>query len=257
MIVTTRPALKVLLENLIDYAGLFPPAKCPMERALSSFNSYENSEYSWMLRWFVVKDDQLEQVPSQYDGKLSVLSGKDETRAAAIESQGVVKSDKPVYWEVSVDRIDTLKIVKESGNYAKIRMGGITADAFPESTSVAEFIKECARLKLPFKATAGLHHPIRGQYRLTYEDNAPVATMYGFLNVLIASAFAWHGIDKLEEVLIETDPQSFVFEETKAGWKKYTLTVEQLKETRENFFHSIGSCSFEEPVDDLKALNLL
>lgn len=256
MIVTTAPALKVLLHDLIDYAGLFPPAKCPLDKALAGYDSYENAEHSWMLRWFVVSQDKLQSVPSKYDGKLSVLTQEGEPRAAAIESKGIVKSDKPVYWEVPTDKLDELTRVKEASNFAKIRMGGVTADAFPTPKDVAAFIRECARLKLPFKATAGLHHPLRGDYKLTYEDKAPKATMHGFINVLMAAAFAWNEIAQVEEVLSEVDPHAFSFGET-ASWKEFSITKEQIKDTRENFFHSIGSCSFEEPVQDLKKLNWL
>ncbi|HMO22438.1 MAG TPA: hypothetical protein PKC98_15880, partial [Candidatus Melainabacteria bacterium] len=73
MIKTVAPALKALVENLIDYAGLFPPASVRLEDALANYKNYEGGERAWMLNWFVISGGDLDQVPGQYDRKLSVL----------------------------------------------------------------------------------------------------------------------------------------------------------------------------------------
>jgi hypothetical protein len=126
----------------------------------------------------------------------------------------------------------------------------------PTVSEVAAFVLACAERRLAFKATAGLHHPIRAEQALTYESQAPRAVMHGFINVLMASALAWHGYEDIEPVIGETDPQAFSFGE-KASWRGQSLTVDQIREARQSFFHSVGSCSFEEPVADLIALGLL
>src|SRR5262249_3283632 len=110
--------------------------------------------------------------------------------------------------------------------------------------------------RLPFKATAGLHHPIRSPYALTYAADAPRAELHGFLNVFMAAAFAWHGQRPIERILAETDAGTFRFDE-QARWRDWSLTVGQIQEARHEFAHSFGSCSFEEPVHDLEALGFL
>ena len=115
------------------------------------------------------------------------------------------------------------------GLRAKIRTGGVTADAFPSARDVARFLSACARHDVMFKATAGLHHPLRGDFALTCAADAPRGTMFGFLNVFLAAAFMRRG---------------------------HSLSVGALAEERARFALSFGSCSFREPIDDLLALHL-
>lgn len=253
---TVAPALRALLSNFIDYAGIFPPAALTLDGALANYESYAKSEHSWMLRYFVVGAAELAKVPASLDGRLAVLADADESRAASIESKSIVRAQKPVYCEIPITKGVELDAVKEAGCFAKIRTGGVKPDAIPATSTVADFIIACAERQLPFKATAGLHHPLRAEQNLTYEAGAPRAVMHGFLNVLLASAFAWHGERQIEPILSETDPSAFRFDE-QAHWRDKSLTVEQLQETRGKFMHSVGSCSFEEPVQDLQALGLL
>ena len=90
-----------------------------------------------------------------------------------------------------------------TGAHAKIRTGGVTPEAFPQATSVARFIHACAMADVGFKATAGLHHPVRGEFNLTYEPACPRGVMYGFLNVFMAAALAMSARLGVEEL----DPQ--------------------------------------------------
>lgn len=256
MIKTIAPALRALLENLIDYAGLFPPASIPLDEALEKFRTYQNCDHLWMLRWFVVSSKDVGSVPSAFDGALSILSASDDARAAVIESTNVIEAKHPVYCEVAPGNPDQLDAIKKAGNFAKIRMGGVKPEAIPSPTDVARFINDCSTRKLAFKATAGLHHPIRAEYPLTYEKDAPRAVMHGFLNILAAAAFAWHGEENIEPLLAEVDPRKFSFDD-KMHWNNLELTVDQIRDSRKNFFHAIGSCSFEEPVHELQALGLL
>src|SRR6185503_6096765 len=68
---------------------------------------------------------------------------------------------------------------------AKVRTGGVTPEAFPAPGKLAEFISACHGAGVPFKATAGLHHPVRAEYPLTYEPGCPRGVMHGFLNVFL------------------------------------------------------------------------
>jgi len=108
---------------------------------------------------------------------------------------------------------------------------------------LADFLHRAAAQRLPFKATAGLHHPIHNG-------------MHGFVNVFVAAAFAWHGMDRepLTQVLEETDPKAFEFDDQELRWHGSSLSTDQIQVARRNFCHSFGSCSFEEPLEDLRGL---
>jgi hypothetical protein len=206
-----------------------------------------------MLRWFVVGAANLEQVPKELDGSLAVLSDTDNPRAAAIETKRIIRAERPVYCEVSVRDLDA---VERAGCFAKIRTGGVTREAIPSVEEVAAFVLACADRRLPFKATAGLHHPVRAEQPLTYAAAAPRAVMHGFLNVFLAASFAWHGERRIEPILAEMDAAAFRFDE-RAHWRDRSLEAAQVREARLQFCHSFGSCSFEEPVQDLEALGPL
>jgi hypothetical protein len=250
---TPTPALRALLDRLIDYAGLFPPAALTRDAVVANYMRYRDGPHGWMLRWLVVGAAELPHLSRELDGALAVLTDADEPRAAVLEAKRVVRAGRPVYCEVPVGDLDEVKRV---GSFAKLRTGGVKPDAIPTVADVAAFIVACADRRLPFKATAGLHHPVRSLQSLTYESNAPRAVMHGFLNVFLAAAFAWRGDRDLEPVLAETDPTAFRFDD-RAHWRDRSLSAEQVREARERFAHSFGSCSFEEPVRDLEALGLL
>ncbi len=256
MIKTVAPALKALVSDLIDYAGLYPPAKLPIEDAIANFVEYESGNHSWMLRWFVVGAGELDKVPDSLNGKLSVLTDSEEKRAASLETSTIFAAARPVYCEIPFTDLQKLDEIKSSGCFAKMRTGGIKPEAIPSPSMVSSFILACAERRLPFKATAGLHHPIRKEYALTYDADAPRGTMHGFINVLMASAFAWSGDKEIEKIIEETDPTAFRFDD-KACWRDKSLSADQVRDARQNFMHAIGSCSFEEPVQDLQALGLL
>jgi hypothetical protein len=252
----TAPALTALLEHFIDYAGLFPPAALPLEDTIANFSNYRNGPHSWMLRWLVVPAVDLHRLPDSLDGALSVLGDSDVMQAASLETKSVVVAKHPVYCEVPIASLEELDAVKQAGCFAKVRTGGLKPEAIPSPGHLAAFINACAQRRLPFKATAGLHHPIRKTYPLTYEADAPPAVMHGFLNVLLAAAFAWHSEGDLEPIIFETDPAAFSFDE-RAHWRNKSLSAAEITEARLNFMHSVGSCSFDEPVHDLQALGLL
>ena len=218
------PALRALLERLIDYPGTFPPATLACDDAIANYRRYRTSQHAWMLRHLVISAADLGRVPRELDGLLSVLSDHDEPRAASIETKQIIVTARPTYCEVP---LDGLHEVKREGCFAKLRTGGVKPEAIPSINAVAAFIRFCAERRLPFKATAGLHHPIRAEHPLTYEANAPRAVMHGFLNVFLAAAFAWHGEKDIEPILAETDPAAFHFDD-RAHWRERTLTAERV-----------------------------
>ena len=289
------PSLRALVAGLVDYAGLFPPAMLSMTEAVARYASYRDSGDAWMLARFivpVVRLDELAAGAAPYlastgsPWRLSALVGDDaaaeadcirsfnrshagrlvvdvaEVKAASVERIDLVSralgAALTVYVELphAADPRALLEAVRRTGARAKIRTGGVTADAFPSARQLARFIARCAQLGVPFKATAGLHHPLRGEYRLTYQPDSPVATMFGFLNAFAAGVLALAGMseDALVDVLEERRITSFSFAADGLRWRSHMVTLEQLAWARASFAIAFGSCSFREPVDDLQEL---
>lgn len=246
-------ALVALLEHVIDYAGAFPPAALPCGAAAENYARYRVGPHAWMLRWLVVGAAHLRFVPPELRAAVSVVADADCDGVAAIETKRVLSAPRPAYCEVP---LSDLGAVAAAGAFAKVRTGGLTPEAIPSVAEVATFVCACAERRVAFKATAGLHHPVRAEHPLTYAPDAPRAVMHGFLNVFLAACFAWHGELDIEPVLAETDPAAFRFDE-RAHWRARSLSAEQVRDARANFCHAFGSCSFEEPVGDLEALGLL
>jgi hypothetical protein len=148
---------------------------------------------------------------------------------------------------------------REAGQsvFAKIRTGGITTEAFPEPETILRFLI-CARdAGVSFKATAGLHHPLRGRYPMTYEEDAELGTMTGFLNLFLTAAAVHTDIGTGEEwlaLLTEEGADAFSFPKASIRWRDLELPVAAIVAARHDFARSYGSCSFEEPIDGLRAL---
>ena len=177
-------------------------------------------------------------------------SGPEAARAGALVASG---------FEVFVEPSKTADFpaiaaeLARSGAAAKIRTGGVTADAFPAGREVLAFLRTCREARIRFKATAGLHHAVRGEYRLTYEPSPPDGLMFGFLNVAMAAAFLWFGRDDaiVIDVLEERSIDAFGFTDDGASWRNERLTQTQLEEVRALFFAGFGSCSFREPMAEI------
>jgi hypothetical protein len=248
-------SLRTLLTNLIDYAGLYPPAALELPAALDNYRRYLASPESWMLNRLVLPASKLSDVDLGQNWHVTLLvenePGGLPAQVETLETKQASKLSLPTYCEAPLDRIN--------GSFAKVRTGGLTTDAVPMPSEIAEFLCQAAERRVPFKATAGLHHPIRADHPLTYSPDSPHAILHGFINVFVAAAFAWHGNDRgaVIGVLHECDPESFDFSDDILTWRGRSLTTSQIAAARREFAHSFGSCSFEEPVADLRALGWL
>lgn len=165
------------------------------------------------------------------------------------------------YFEIPIttNPADLIEAIGLARARAKVRTGGTTPNAFPTRNHLARFIRICAEQRVPFKATAGLHHAWCGTYPFTYEKDSATGPMYGFLNILLAMALARFDMDEeaLRELLTESSPAAFSFDDTSVQWRRHRLTVEQLELARQQIMAAFGSCSFEEPVRELQAMHLL
>ncbi|HRQ77183.1 MAG TPA: hypothetical protein PLY94_01170 [Gemmatimonadaceae bacterium] len=286
-------ALSTLLDGLVDYAGLFPPAALPMDAAVRNYAAYRAGAQRGMLARFVLPAARLDEFVREAsalepDGSawpLSVLAGPGDAPAIGafnrahgarwlvdtIEAKATTADDVAalaaafgrltVYVEIPVDdALSTLvQAIAQANLRAKIRTGGVTRDAFPAPEAVLRFLAECTQRQVPFKATAGLHHPLRGEYPLTYAPDAERGTMYGFLNVFLAATLlhAGHAPATLLGLIEERDAAAIVADANGISWRGLHASAAQVAQARARFAGSFGSCSFEEPVQDLAALQLL
>jgi hypothetical protein len=289
-------ALRALLAGIVDYAGLFPPAALDMSTAVANYASYRASDEAWMLGRFVVPVARLDELsaalhaldPSAPAMRVSGLLGTDiDTDLARVRefndrhvdraTVDVLEGKAPtvdvierfaratdgftIYAELPFgsDLDAMVAAARRGGVNAKMRTGGVTCEAFPPTEDVLRFMRACIDARVCFKATAGLHHPVRATYRLTYEETSPTGTMFGFLNVFLAAAFMVHGANDVDAgaILEETDARAFAVTGGAIRWRERSLSERDLREARDHFAAAFGSCSFREPVDELRSMTLL
>jgi hypothetical protein len=148
--------------------------------------------------------------------------------------------------------------VRKASALAKLRTGGARPDDVPGPGAVLGFLEACAAQRLAFKATAGLHHAVRGPAPLTYEPDAPRATVFGYLNVFLAAIALWQGRTLLEasRILEEQERTSFQLSDGVVGWRDLRFSAAEVREARRGFATTFGSCSFSEPLEEARALGL-
>jgi hypothetical protein len=292
-------ALARLLDGAFDYAGLFPPAKLPMEGAVDNYLRYRSGADAWILDRFICSSAQLnefrdillrrdpgEPVPVSVIGTSTTNWGEGLARDAEVMTRFVEhvgdKADLEAY-EIKVPDHENLAeyladlrafnqvdvycelpwgpqmadsvgmIAEQDWLGAKARTGGLDVSAFPSSEDLAIFLQQCVQLEVEFKLTAGLHHPVRSHRS---EVNAK---MHGFLNVLTATTLlVTHDLTTREaaSILASEDPSAFVFTDKGLQFGEWEANLEDIEDTRD-LFAGIGSCSVEEPIQDLKKLSLI
>jgi hypothetical protein len=277
-------SLRALLTRVIDYAGLFPPASLSLDESIRNHARYLNEPESWMLGRFICPAAKLadlipylnELFTEQTALPLSVLgrAGPGESYKADFLDMAKFRDEcgeranidayetkmesrlpgrsEDVFVEFPWDKIEIG--ARMTGVGFKLRTGGTEANAFPPIQIVAHAIAECRDVSKHMKFTAGLHHPIR-------HFNSSVNTkMHGFVNVFVAGTLA-HAIDLSEAQLIpilnDEDPTSFRFDDDGLRYKEYRATTRQIEDARRQLVISFGSCSFDEPRDDLRSLGWL
>jgi hypothetical protein len=298
------PTVRALLRRLVDYAGLFPPAALSMAEAAARYAAHLHSRDGWMLGRFVVPLERLDELAAaaapHFAGesepwRLSALIGADVASAGPVirefngahrgrfvvdvvecrplpagsvaRAVGALPGELRSFVELSLldDPRAMLEEINAAGAWAKARTGGVTAEAFPTARQLARVILRAAEVRVPFKATAGLHHPVTGEYPLTYAADSPRAPMFGFLNLFAAAVFAQrHATDpmlvseaRLAELLQEQDADAIVMDDECIRWRGLSAGVKQIAGTRTSLGISFGSCSFAEPVEGLRAMRLL
>ena len=298
--VPIKESVRVLLSGIIDYAGLFPPSQLSMQAAVDNYNSYRNGEHAWMLGRFILPVSRLDEFlesggdligrEGEEPWALSVLAGEDlydtikrinffnsqhapkvvcdvlEVKANTVSKvENTVKTlpeKLTAYFEISTgdNFADLVASLALHSQRAKIRTGGVKREDFPSSQDIIRFVRTCQAANVPFKATAGLHHPLRCYRPLTYAADAPQGTMHGFLNMLLMTGFARESFRPplLEQIMEEEFDEVFTVRDNGIAWRgDHFLTLGHIERLRTNGLNSFGSCSFDEPVADLQGLGLL
>ncbi len=304
-------ALVSLLNGIVDYAGLFPPAGLDMDTVVRNYCEYHQSSQRWMLARLVVPASRLGDfsqaaadflptdgdpwpisalVPSPGDadafqaakaaiqelnqkfeqaGRGLAVVDAIETKASTVEEIDSIATafDKNIKVFVELPHVDDpMKLLTHlaaySGLYAKIRTGGVKPEMIPSVAQVATFINRSVAAGVGLKATAGLHHPIRDEFDLTYEPDSERATMHGFVNVFLAVCFAWEHqltVEQISEILATPSAERFQFDAAQVVWTDSdgvcrVVGEQTIRDVRESKAVSFGSCSFVEPVQDLQEL---
>jgi hypothetical protein len=341
-------SLRALLSGVIDYAGLFPPAKLPLDLAIRNYARYRQEPDAWMLGRFVMPANRLGELDTYqnellHDGPpfpFSVIGPSEaswakhrevlqrtlhqvtefgqrhgstllapSSRATTVRHVGAfqrrpfgraladvlevkipISDDEAAGAQTTVGRLNDVGAAIELAGLGalavffefgpdgermiaaisegialhnrgalplagfKLRCGGLEASAFPAVESVASAIGACREASVPLKFTAGLHHPIR-------RFDASVGThMHGFINVFVAGVLA-HALrldeDELRPILADEDPSHFTFTDDGLSWKDHRAVTGQIAGARRDLVTSFGSCSFDEPREDLRALGWL
>ena len=308
--------LKPLLANIIDYAGLFPPAKLPLDQAIRNYVSYLTATENWMLSRFIIPARQLPDLTAIADSSFpakgslvfSILGRGGHDQASFFEGLQLDLMEVNAFraahgGRVKLDMFETRlpsislstpgaakKIVKQVGDLLlengltpffeapfdenwqeraevlihslktngmggfKLRSGGVEAHMFPTTAQVAWAIATVRDNGVSLKATAGLHHPVR------HYNESVQTKMHGFLNVFGAGVLAKiRGLpmQEIEAILSDEDPAHFRFDQDGFHWQHLSASHEEIEQARRVSFLSFGSCSFDEPREDLNALGLL
>lgn len=325
-----KTSLKTFMQEIIDYAGLFPPADLSLDTSIQNYSKYRKSEESWMLSRFIIPASRLQELEPYrktlfQEGEafsFSVLGKGTETVSDFKEHLKQLVAQLEVFHGMHGDRVTTdmleIKLPKEAvfandtellieiynetakvldqspltPNYVffegyfeenwkkdirlaleamrshnknfdgnniqemafKLRCGGVKADMFPSVEEIAFTLNTARENNIALKGTAGLHHPVRH-----YADSVQTK-MHGFFNVFGGAMLAYaHDLteEELIEVLREEDPEHFIFKEDYFQWKKYRVSNDEMKWLRKTALISFGSCSFDEPREDLRKLELL
>ncbi|MDX1618018.1 MAG: hypothetical protein R3224_04485 [Balneolaceae bacterium] len=322
-------SLHAFMENIIDYAGLFPPADLPMEASIRNYAEYRNTDDAWMLSRFIIPWDRLTELKNYreelneegppYD--FSVLGSKKDTvpdfllmmealseslrivheehgrrmttgmleiklpdeaafshneeliREVMDETAGRLNEASPTVpgwvfyesyfeksWKKDIEAaVEAIIQHNEKGSGdpkagLKIRCGGVRAEQFPTLEQLSYTLITARDSGVPVKCTAGLHHPVR-----IYHDSVQTK-MHGFLNVFGGGMLAHvHGLgsDELTEILREEDPEAFAFTGEGFSWGERSVPTEEIRRLRSHALISFGSCSFDEPREDLRKLGHL
>ena len=297
------PSLSMLLDGIIDYAGLYPPASLDMEHMVEAWVDGLASDHDWMLGRVIVPASRLGEfetvsadlIPRGEDEEPWVISSllaptpdsslQDQVgriqafnEAHAGEGNGGAVIDVvelPAAGAVEIDAMldqlpeevfpffelpadgdirGMLAVLVGSDAGAKIRTGGMKPEMYPSPAQLSNFIVQCSLADVPFKATAGMHHP------LVNHNEHVGARQFGFLTVFLAGIMANEGeesAEAIETMLLRPSLEGIEFTGEGIIVDGVHHGLDAIEDSRIAFSLSFGSCSIDEPVEDLIELGLL
>jgi len=301
-------SLYYFLDKLIDYAGLFPPAKLEIEPSLKNYAEYIQSTDKWMMSQFIIPVSRLNEIPTDlmksysedfplnlslisrnicddiaivnrfinmnnnstiftgYESRISDLATFSQNLLDIHQLGQNQELNFESFYEVSpndnwmnqmneaVSIISAFNAEYEGTVGFKLRCGGVEANMFPPAENIAQAILACRDASVSMKFTAGLHHPVR------HYSESVKTKMYGFFNIFIGGMIAHKfklETEALTTILLDENPENFTFDDNGLHWKTYSISNSEIENYRQKSFISYGSCSFNEPREDLQQLGLL
>jgi hypothetical protein len=315
-------ALHALLSGAVDYAGLFPPAKLPLDEAIRNYARYRREAEAWMLGRFVIPAARLAEL-APYDEELfsrgppfafstlgrgggtlkEFLDGLqadlrdvaafrqrhgERVRVDVLEvrlpadfadprtpdsiqvlnlaaGRTAASAGLQLFCEAPgeardlLEQLTRLRASRENTGF-KLRCGGLEPSAFPSPAQVADVLEGCCGAGVPLKLTAGLHHPLR------HFDASLRTHMHGFINLYVAAALAYQrqsrqqsvSAAEIRRVVEDEDAANFSFNRGSGlSWRGEEVECRAIADARRRLITSFGSCSFDEPRDDLRTLGWL
>lgn len=317
-------SLRAFLAQILDYAGLFPPASLDLATAFANYQNYRQTDQSWMLGKFICPTSQLNNLAklvadTELEFPVSALlnaADKDKTAGAlrqqleeiihlqsnsklvisSLEAKTLApdESGNTSHWQQTLAYCEEIKQSLanqamsvflefphqwiESPNFydylvelrefnerqrhdsspfiigCKIRCGGLALGAIPAVEVVAKVIHGCGENRIPVKATAGLHQPLR------HFDESHKIWHHGFVNLFAAGIlFESSNLsrDNIIDVLSDSDPNHFQFNDTAMSWRDHSVNTKVIANVRQQGMIGFGSCSFTEPIEALQQLQWL
>jgi hypothetical protein len=266
--------------SLFDDAALFPPRRAHVTDAVVQHRAWRRSGSADYVGPFVCSDAQWGGVRQQLedddafaialtvpggvidvDQAIGELEGSpvslaqieipvhtpDEQSSVVAVLSAVANTGVDAYVELPIAAVTpaVCEQLAASGLRLKVRTGGADADAFPSETELATVISTCVSTSTRFKLTAGLHHAVRHRALKTGFEH------HGFLNVLLATSAAIRGSDiSCVATMLGLEHPSVVAASLRSLERDLALAVR-------DHFVSFGTCSIDEPLEDLVGLGLI
>jgi hypothetical protein len=269
-------------KSLCDDAAVFPPGLSPLPDAVAAHARHSASPYAELVGPLVLAAPALtelagllgpgdrldlavtapngpEQLPAVFAAagalpvrlralEVAVPAGQAPSEFfAELDRACAASEDVAVFVEVPRDvrRAEIIETCAATRYRAKFRTGGVRAELYPDEAELAAAIRSVVDARVPFKATAGLHHAIRNT------DPSTGFEQHGYLNLLLATDAAVDFADEAEiaAILAERDAR-------KIAGRVANLDDARVSAARERFL-SFGTCSIIEPLTELVDLDLV